>query len=143
MQNSVLRSRKTLVYWSQPSSDFWIRITSLYGSQPSPVDLGRKNSVHRSRMTVVYWSQPSSVVLCTQNIDFSIRITSLYGSQLSFVPFACKSATLGPELQVSMGPRHHLCFFSSFKTAALAPELQVSLGPSPHLWFCAFTTATL
>ena len=29
-----------------------------------------------------------------------------------------------------------------FKTATLAPELQVSMGPSPHLWFCAFTTAT-
>ena len=28
------------------------------------------------------------------------------------------------------------------KTATLASELQVSMGPSPHLWFCAFTTAT-
>ena len=31
----------------------------------------------------------------------------------------------------------------AFKTATLSPELQVSMGPSPHLWFCAFTTATL
>ena len=29
------------------------------------------------------------------------------------------------------------------KTATLASELQVSMGPSSHLWFCAFTTATL
>ena len=46
--------------------------------------------------------------------------------------FACKTAPLGPELQVSMGPRLHLCFFA-FKTVPLAPELQVSMGPSPHL----------
>ena len=48
--------------------------------------------------------------------------------------FACKTMTLEPELQVSMGPRLHLLFFA-FKTATLAPELQVSMGPSPHLWF--------
>ena len=56
--------------------------------------------------------------------------------------FACKTATLGAELQVSMGARRHLLFFA-IKTAALPPELQVSMGPSPHLWFCAFTTSTL
>ena len=33
-----------------------------------------------------------------------------------------------------MGPRPHLLFFA-FKTATLAPELQVSMGPSPHLCF--------
>ena len=53
-----------------------------------------------------------------KNSAFNIRITSLYGSQTSFVAFTCKTATLGPELIVSM-------------------------GPNPHLWFCAFTTATL
>ena len=62
-------------------------------------------------MTLVYWSQPSSVVVCIQNCAFSIRNTSLYGSQPSFVAFACKTASLGPELQVSMGPWPHLCFF--------------------------------
>ena len=46
---------------------------------------------------------------------------------------ACKTATLGPELQVSMGPIPHLWFFA-FKTSTLAPELLVSIGPSPHLW---------
>ena len=68
-----------------------------------------------------------------------IRNTSLYGSHPSFVAFACKTATLGPEVQVSMGPRFHLCFFA-IKTATLAPELQVSMGPYPHLSFCAFKT---
>ena len=61
-------------------------------------------------------------------------MTSLYGSQHLFVAFVCKTATLGPQLQVSMSPRPHLWFFV-FKTATLAPELQVSMGPSPHRWF--------
>ena len=79
--------------------------------------------------------------------------------------FVCKTATLEPELQVSMGPRPHL-FLLLFKTATLAPELQISMSPSPHqwlvhakqqlldqnykslcpsphLWFCTLTTATL
>ena len=72
--------------------------------------------------------------LCIQNSDFSTRIACLIVSQPSFVTFACKTATLGTELQVSMGLRPHLWFFA-FKTAPLAPELQVSMGPSPHLWF--------
>ena len=52
------------------------------------------------------------------NCEFSIRIASLYGSQPSSVIFA-------------------------FKTATLAPELQVSMGPSPHLWFGTLTTSSL
>ena len=64
----------------------------------------------------------------------SIGITSLYGSQHSSVVFACKTASLGPELQVSMGPGAHLRFFA-FKTATSASELQVYMGSSLHLWF--------
>ena len=67
------------------------------------------------------------------NDVLSIRITSLYGSTPSSVAFECKTATFGPELQVSMGPRPHL-WFCACKTVCLAPELLVSLGPSPHLW---------
>ena len=67
-------------------------------------------------MTLVYLSLPSSVVLC-------IQIT-----------------TVGPELQVSMGPSPHLWFFA-FKTATLGPELQVPMSLRPHLTFCAFKTA--
>ena len=74
-----------------------------------------------------------------QNNVISIRITSLYGPQPSFVAFACKTATLGPDLQISMGPRPHQWFFA-FKRATLAPELQVSMCPRPHLPFCARKT---
>ena len=92
------------------NSDFWIRITSLYGSQTSPVDLSMQNSV------------------------ISIRLTSLCGSQPSSVVFACKTESFGPELQVSMSRRPHLSLCAC-KTAWLAPEILVSMGPSPHLWF--------
>ena len=75
------------------------------------------------------------MVFCIQHRDFSPKIASDYGSQPSSVVFACiKKTTLGPELQVSMGPRPHLWCFA-FKTASLAPELQVSMGPSPHLLY--------
>ena len=63
-------------------------------------------------------------------------MTLLYCPQPSSVVFACKTSTLGSELEVSMGPRPHLWFFA-FKIATLAQKLQVSRGPSPHLWFCA------
>ena len=88
----------------------WNRITNLYGSQTSPVDLCRQYSV------------------------ISTRNTCLYGSQSLSVIFACKTATSGLELQVSVGPRLHL-WFSACKTACLASELLVSMGPSPYVWF--------
>ena len=69
-----------------------------------------------------------------KNNVISIRNTSLYGSLTSSAVFACETATLVPELQVSIVARPHLWFFV-LKAAALAPEMQVSMGPSPHLWF--------
>ena len=93
------------------NSDFSIGITSLYGSQTSPVVLCMHNSVISTRITSLHGSQTSPVVLCVQNNVINISITSLYGSQPSFVVFACKTTTLRPELQVSLVPRPHLCFF--------------------------------
>ena len=92
------------------NSDFWSRITKLYGSQTSPV------------------------VLCMQYSVISTGITCLYGSQPLSVVFGCTTATFGAEKQVSMGPRHDLSF-CGFKTAWLASELLVSMGPTPHVWF--------
>ena len=76
-----------------------------------------------------------------QNNVIVIRITNLYGSQPSFVAFECKTATFGPELQVSMGPRPHQMFFTLKKAAPLASELLVSMDPRPHLSFCACKAA--
>ena len=62
----------------------------------------------------------------------SVISNSLYGFQPSLVFCAFKTATLGPKLHVSRGPRPHLRF-CAFKRATLGPELYVSMGPSPHL----------
>ena len=48
--------------------------------------------------------------------------------------FACKIVTFGPDLQVSVGPRHDLSFCAC-TTACLASELLVSMGLNLHLWF--------
>ena len=74
------------------------------------------------------------------NSVLSTRITCLYVSQPSSVVFACKTATFGPELQVSMGTRPHqsLC---ACKTTSLPSEILVSVSPRPHLPFCACKTA--
>ena len=58
---------------------------------------------------------------CTQNSAFWIRFTSLYGSQPSSVVFACKTATFGSVLQISMGPRLRL-LICECKTVCLDPE---------------------
>ena len=118
MQNSDFRNRITRICrWIDPTcdfrmqnNDFWTRITSLCGSQTSPV------------------------IFCMQNNVPSIRNTSLHGSQRSHVVFGCKSATYGPEKQVSMGLRHHLSHCEC-KTALLASDLLVSMCPNPHLCF--------
>ena len=116
MQNSVLITRITILYGFQPSSvlfciqnrDFRTRIASLSGSQTSPMTLSMKNRVLINRINCLYRSQTSSMNLCKQNSLLSTKITSLYGSQPSSVVFPCKTATLGPELQVSIGPSTHL-----------------------------------
>ena len=68
-----------------------------------------------------------------QNSVPSIRNTGLYVSQPSSVVFACKTATFGPELQVSMGTRPHL-LFCACTTACLESDILVSMSPLPHLW---------
>ena len=89
-----------------------------------------ENGDFRTKIACLYGSKTSSVILCMQN---SVPSISLYRSQPSSVVFGCKTATLGPDLQVCMGPRPHLSFCAC-KTAWLAPELLVSMGPCPHLW---------
>ena len=77
-----------------------------------------------------------------QNRDFRTIITSLYGSLPSSVDFASKSATLGPDLQVSTGPSPHQ-WCCAFKTGTFGPELPVSTGPRPHLGIGACKTVCL
>ena len=79
---------------------------------------------------------------CMQKSDFRAWITSLYRFQTSPMFFCIQTATLAPELQVSMGPSLHL-WFCAFTTATLASEILLSMGPSPHLWFCECKTTWL
>ena len=138
MQNSVISSRNTSLHGSQTSPVFLcmqnnvisIRITSLYWSQPSSVIFACKTASFGSEW---HFSMSPRLRLLTceckivcldpewrlsigpslNNSDFSIRINILYGSQSSFVAFLCKTETLRPELQVSVGPRPHLFFLHS------------------------------
>ena len=121
-------------FFSMQNIDFRSRPTSLYGSQTSSVVLSTHNSVLSTRIKRLYGFQPSRVVLCMQISDFSTWITSLYWSQPSSAVFACKTATFGPDFQVSKGTRSHLssCLW---KTASEALELLVSIGSSLRLWF--------
>ena len=59
----------------------------------------------------------------------NIRIASLNGSQPLSVVFAFKTATFRAELQVSIALRPHQ-WFCACKTGTLGLELQVSVGPS-------------
>ena len=142
MQIGVISIRPTSLYLSQPSSvfflmqysAFWTRISSLYGSQTSSVVLSTHNCELNTRIKRQYWIQPSPVGLCMQNSDFRTRITSLWGSKTSPVVFAYKTASSGPEQQVSMGPRYDLSFCAC-TTAGLTSDLLFSMGPSPLQWF--------
>ena len=96
--------RPYLWFFFIQNNDFSTRITSLYGSQTSPMVLGMQNIVINTRISSLHCSQAPPVVLCMQINVISIRNTSLYGSLPSSAVFACQTAALGPELQVSMGP---------------------------------------
>ena len=89
-----------------PSSHLW----SLYAKQ-------RLVDQHTS----LYAYQTSPVVLCIQTSVISTRITSFYGFHPSSAVLYMKTATLGPDLQVCMGPRPHLWFWVLI-TACLAQE---------------------
>ena len=144
MKNSVICARMTSLYGFQPSSvalcmqnsNFRTSHTSLYGSQTSSAVLSTHNSVLSTRTIRLYGFQTSPVgfFLCMQNSDFRTRITSFCGSKTPPVDFALKTATSGPEQQVSIFPTHDLSFCAC-TSACLASELLVSIGPSPHLWF--------
>ena len=71
------------LWFLNANSDFWTRMTSLYGSQTSPMVFCIQNSDFSTRIASLYGSQPSSVVLCIHNSDIMTRINSLYGSRTS------------------------------------------------------------
>ena len=139
-----------------PNNVIRIRNTSLYGSKPSFGAFACKTATLGPKLQVSIGRRPHLWLFCIQNREFSlsdltcrfvhakknvisIRNTSLYVFLTSSAIFACQTATLGPELQVSMGPSRPLGFYMQNKT--FGSELQISTGPRPHLWFCACKTA--
>ena len=108
-----------------------IRITSLYGSQPSCVDFGWKMAPFGSeyqvsmcpRYHLSFWA--CTTTWLAPDIHVSMNPSPL------FLVFPPKTAPFGAELQVSMGTRTHLPFCGCKKTS----ESLVSMGPCPHLWF--------
>ena len=117
------------------NSDFWNRITSFYEFRPSSVVLCGENSDFRTKIAYLYGSKTSPVILCRQNSLPSIRITSLYECQPSSVVFGCKTATLGPDLQVSMGPSPHLWFLHA-KRRLLDPNSKSLWVPDIPCFLC-------
>ena len=87
-----------------PNSEFWPRITSLYGSQTSPALLCNQNGLICTRISSLYWFQPTSVV------------------------FACKTAWLASESLVSMGPSPHVWYLDA-KQRLLDPNNKSLLVP--------------
>ena len=57
-----------------------------------------------SELQVSMGPRPHLLFFCFHNGVIMSRINSLYESQPSSVVFACKTTTLGPELQVSTVP---------------------------------------
>ena len=98
------------------------------------------NSDIKTRINSLYGSQTSPVVLRMQNNVVNIRITSVYGSLPSSVDFACKTATFGPELQVSMGPSPHL-WFLHVKQRLLDPNYKSPWVPALICGFCMQNSA--
>ena len=116
-------------FW-MPNSEFWPRITSLYGSQTSPSLVCNQNGVICTRISSLYWFQPSSVVLCLQNSDFRTRLTSLYGSQPTSVDLCNQNIDFITRITWLYG------FQTSpldlwMQNSVLVPEWQLYMGSSP------------
>ena len=92
--------------------DIKTTITSLYGSQTSPVDMCIQNSV--------------------PFLSLELLVSMGHNPPLWFCAF--NTATFGTLLHVSMGPKPHL-WLCAWTTPSLASEYLGSMGPSPHLWF--------
>ena len=118
--------------WICTCKTAWLPPELLVSMGPSPHlwFCAFKTAYLGSELLVCMESQTSSVDVWRQNSALSTRIRSLHGSLPSSVVLACKTTTLAPEWQDSVGPSLHLWFYA-FKTATLWQELIVSMCPWP------------
>ena len=77
-----------------------------------------QNNENSIRISSLYGTQPSSVVFAFKTTALGPESGVSMGPRLHLWFFALKTATLAPELQVSMGPSPHLLFFA-FTTTTL------------------------
>ena len=142
MQNGDFRTRIASFYVSQISpavlclqcSVISTRTTCLYGSQPLSVVFAFKTAPFGAELQVCMGARHElSFCTCT-TAWLAPELLGSMGSSPNLWFCAFKTATLWPQLLVSMGSRPHL-WFSACKTACLASKLLVSMDPSPHLWF--------
>ena len=115
------------------NSDFWIRNTSLYGSQTSPIVFCKKTTWVALEL-LVSLSPRAHLYFLHAKQHFWIRITSLYLSQTSPVVLWMQNSVLRSRMTLVSWSQPSSVFFFAFKTAPLASELQFSMGPSPYLW---------
>ena len=142
MQNRDFWTRITSLYGFQPSSvvlcfenrDFSTRISSLCEFQHSPVVFCMQNGVFRTRLTSLYGSHTLFVVLSTHYGMLSTRISSPYGFQPSNVVLCLQNGDFWARITRLCGSQPHM-WFCVCKQARLATEWLVSMGPSSHLLF--------
>ena len=115
-------------------SAFWTRISRLYGSQTSSVVFSTHNCELNTRIKRLYWFQPLPVALCMQNSAFWTRVTSLYGCQTWPVVLCMQYSVISTRINCLYGSQPLSVVFAC-KTATFGAELQVSMCPSSHLWF--------
>ena len=147
MHNSDFRTKITSLSGSQTSPmvfciqncDFSTGIASLHVSQLSSVVLCIHNSDIITRIHCLYGSQTSPVVLCIQNSVISIIIMSLHGSLTSAVAMCAQNNVISISLY---GSQPSSVVFAC-KTAPFGSELQVSMCPRLRRLICAFETAQL
>ena len=72
-----------------------------------------QNSAFWTRISSPYESQTSSVALSTHNCELNTRKKDCIGSSPHLWLCACKTVTLGLELQVSVDQRPHLWFLQA------------------------------
>ena len=136
MYYSVISNRITCLYISHPFSLVFACKTATFGAELQ-VSMGPRPHLSfldaKQRLfdqnNKSLWVPDLTCRLCMQYIVISIRITCLYGSPPSSLFFDYKAAT---ELLVSMSPHPYL-WFCACKTATLGPDIQVCMGPRPHL----------
>ena len=141
MQNNVISIRITSLYGSLPSPGVFAYKRATFGSElefsMGPrlrlLICGMQNSGLRSCLTIVFWSHPSSVVLFIQNSDISTRIASLYRSQTSPVILCVQNDVISvriTSLSGSLPTSVVLCMLNNMLTT----RINSLYGSRPHLW---------